>query len=71
MSRQIATMIHNGIYKVIYEEGKMNPYKIVRYWREVQYTPYKCMDKQKTLVRYADLQSAMWYLYRVTCGMAE
>ncbi len=63
MKRQVATMIHNGTWKVIYDDSaKLNPYRIVLV--QNGYNKLGVWAKmQKTVARFADLASCMYYLY--------
>ena len=57
MKKQVATLIHNGQYKVIFDDStKMQPYRII----------YISNYKQKQLAKCADLPNAMKYLALVT-----
>ena len=56
MKKQVATLIHNGQYKVIFDDStKMQPYRII----------YISNYKQKQLARYDDLLGAMKFLTMV------
>lgn len=56
MKRQVLKMTHNGIYTVIHDDTQqINPYRIIR----------KSNGKQKTLVKYGDLASCLWYLLNI------
>jgi len=63
MKRQVATMTHNGTWKVIYDDSvKLNPYRIVLV--QSGYNKLGVWAKmQKTVARFADLASCMYYLY--------
>ena len=58
MKKQIVKIIHNGIYKVIFDDStKNNPYTI---YKETYTADGRCHTK--TLVRYQDFASCMYYL---------
>lgn len=63
MKRQVATMIHNGTWKVIYDDSaKVNPYRIV--CSQYGYNKLGVWTRmQKTVAKFADLASCMYYLY--------
>ena len=56
-TRQLASIIHYGEYKVIYDYTKeTNPFRVYRVW-------YECGRKKKRLCNeYADYASCMYYL---------
>lgn len=56
MKKQVATLIHNGQYKVIHDDAaKIQPYRII----------YVSNYKQKQVARYDDLLGAMKFLTMV------
>lgn len=60
LSDQFEDCCHNGHYEVIYEDGKTNPYRIIKTWFE------NGRRHQKQLVRYGDITSVMWYFWELT-----
>ena len=66
MTRQIATMIFNGEYKVVYTDSdKFNPYHVLHLYRDLDENGYPHFHK-KTIAKYADVASCMFLLYSKT-----
>lgn len=65
MKRQVATMTHNGQWKVIYDDSvKANPYRII--YIGYDYNKYGVWTQtQKTIQKYADLASCLYHLYQI------
>ena len=59
----IAKLIRRGVYEVIFEAGKMNPYRVVYNW----YDSDRHAWRRKTICKYANLESAMFLLYDISC----
>lgn len=54
MTRQVATMTLNGVYKVIYDDTK-DEYRVIQ----------KINGKQKTINKFRLMASAIGYLYKL------
>lgn len=56
MRRQIAKVIHKGVYTVIHDDSvDVNQYRII----------YTANNKRTQVKRYDDFKSCMWYLMNV------
>lgn len=54
MTRQVATMVLRGFYKVVYDDTKRE-YRVIR----------KINGKQKTVAKYRSMHEAMEWLYNL------
>ena len=61
--KQVATMVCNGRYKVLFD-GK--EYKVIRKWRELKEDGVH--DRSKTMTKTDTLSMAMAYLSRIAFG---
>ena len=60
--RQIATMLYKGEWKVIREEGKQFPYKVVYKWCEIGENGYPKI-RQRIVNRFSNLENAIYTMY--------